>query len=253
MLCKLEAFCTEWGLEVNIKQTAVMIFNRSGKQLIESHSLWYGGAPVPSAKTYCYLGITFTITGSFVLSQTHLKQKGTRAYFGLKKQIDLRFISKLAVFKLLDSLIQPIVTYGCPIWIAYSKSAAMIAACGNSTTPDGTSCLTKIATDPCERLHISILKWIMGVNKRTSNAAVWGDCGRSTLLITALFKQSMSYLNRLRLMEDSGLDTFVKHAYYEQRSLQLDWYTICVTQICPELSTSLTITNVKKLTPTRNS
>lgn len=39
-------------------------------------------------------------------------------------------------------------------------------------------------------------------DKRTSNAAVWsvwGDCGRSPLLVTAL-KQYISYLYRLKLM-----------------------------------------------------
>ena len=36
MIDELEKFCTEWGLSVNIKKTAVMVFNKSGRQLKES-------------------------------------------------------------------------------------------------------------------------------------------------------------------------------------------------------------------------
>ena len=38
--------------------------------------------------------------------------------------------------------------------------------------------LASIARDPLERLHLSFLKWNLGVGKRTSNAPVWGDCVR---------------------------------------------------------------------------
>jgi hypothetical protein len=41
-----------------------------------------------------------------------------------------------------------------------------------------------IATDPLENVHLSIsfLKVTLGANKTTSNAAVWGDCGRGGIL-----------------------------------------------------------------------
>ena len=40
-----------------------------------------------------------------------------------------------------------------------------------------------IAKDPLEIIKLSVLKWTMGVHKKTSNSAVWGDTGRYPLVI----------------------------------------------------------------------
>ena len=225
MLRELESFCNEWGLEVNIQKTAVMIFSRSGKQLKESHTLIYKGSIVPSAKSYCYLGITLTLSGSFALTQSHLKQKGMRGYFALKKHVDLRHISKRAVFRLIDSLILPIVAYGCPVWITQTKAAKIFSSELIKNEEQSIKNLQNMASDPIERLHLSMLKWTLGVNKKTSNAAVWGDCGRTPLLTGAL-KQAMSYLNRLRLMDTTDPNSLVRQAFQEQISLGLPWFSL---------------------------
>ena len=226
MLNELEVFCKDWGLEVNIKKTAILIFNVSGKQLIESHTFVYQGKFVPSVKTYCYLGITLSLSGTFTQTQIILKQKAMRAYFALKKQIDLRYISKLAVFKLLDSLIVPIASYGSPVWFPSTKASLVL----QSGPINGAECehkslnfMKQISSDPIEKLHLSILKWTIGVNKKTSNVAVWGDCGRTPLLISTM-KQSISYFNRLRLMDITNSDSIVRHAYREQEKSQLPWF-----------------------------
>ena len=38
--------------------------------------------------------------------------------------------------------------------------------------------LSTIAQDPMENLHLSLLKWTLGVRKRTANIPIWGDSGR---------------------------------------------------------------------------
>ena len=68
----------------------------------------------------------------------------------------------MAVTKLIDALILPVITYGSPVWFAKTKAAKFLS--------DKTSDFKSIATDPPERLHISMLKWTMGVRKYTSNA-----------------------------------------------------------------------------------
>ena len=70
--------------------------------------------------------------------------------------------------------------YGSQVWLpsteAFKQMAASLTEDIKKSAVDNTStCLSKIATDPIERLHLSFLKWTMGVNKYTSNAAVWGD------------------------------------------------------------------------------
>ena len=49
---------------------------------------------------------------------------------------------------------------------------------------------------PGVKLHLSFLKWNLGVGEKTSNAAVWVDLGRYSLVIK-ISKQVLSYFDRL--------------------------------------------------------
>ena len=110
-------FCTTWGLEVNIKKTAILIFNKSGRTLKESTGFTYGTTEVPSDNKYCYLGITLTLSGSLTLAMEELKKKGLRAYFSLKNLVDINELSVNSILKLFDALIiLPVVSYACQIW-----------------------------------------------------------------------------------------------------------------------------------------
>ena len=88
MLNTLPSYCSEWGLTVNTDKTAVMVFNRSGRQLKESFCFKFGEISIPSAKEYCYLGISFSINGSLKMAKEKLRQKGLRSYFALKRMLD---------------------------------------------------------------------------------------------------------------------------------------------------------------------
>ena len=218
MIDRLHQYCSEWGLSVNMDKTAVMVFNRSGRLLKESLGFTYGNTTIPSARSYCYLGITFSLSGTFLPAQQHLRQKGLRAYFSLKGTIDIRALKKSTVFKLFDALILPVVSYACQIWL---PSTFLIR---ELTNPVAGHHLPAIAKDQLERLHLSFLKWTMGVHKRTSNAAVWGDCGRYPLGIT-LLKQVYDYYERLRHLDLQNSDCLVRHAFKEQIALNLNWYS----------------------------
>ena len=218
MMDKLHEFCSEWGLSVNITKTAVLVFNRSGRLLKESHGFTYGNTIIPTAKSYCYLGITFSLTGSFKTAQGILRQKGLRAYFSLKRLIDISAVSRWAAFRLFDALILPVVSYGCQVWLPTTSALDILS----SSTAERHSLLGNISKDPLEALHLSFLKWSIGVNKRTSNAAVWGDSGRGPLAIT-LLKQLIDYRNRLEKLDGSDSPALVRAAFVEQKKLNLPW------------------------------
>ena len=102
--------------------------------------------------------------------------------------LDLRGLRKSVLFILFDALILPVAAYGSQVWLpgteAFRQMAASLNEDQNKSAVDNTSTrLSKIATDPIERLHLSLLKWTMGVNKYTSYAAVWGDTGRHPLAL----------------------------------------------------------------------
>ena len=83
---------------------------------------------------------------------------------------------------------------------------------------------TSIAKDPLERLHLSFLKWNVGVSRKASNAAIWGDTGRVPLLIN-VSKQVFGYYKRLESMSaDNEINCLVKSAFNEQRLLNMNWF-----------------------------
>ena len=219
MLDVLMTYCVEWGLTVNISKTAVLVFNKSGRLLKESHTFTLGGEAIPAARDYCYLGVTFTLCGSLKTAQKKLRQKGLRSYFSLRRMINFRLIRKTILFKLFDALIRPVVSYACQVWL---PSTSLFKLFNNST--QGIDNAKKIALDPLENLHLALLKWTLGVHKSTSNSAVWGDCGRYPLGIE-LSKMVFSYHERLEGMDRDNSSCLVRHAFCEQKHLGLGWYS----------------------------
>ena len=79
-------------------------------------------------------------------------------------------------------------------------------------------------SDPLEKLHLSFLKWTLGVPKGTSNAAVYGDTGRIPLVLSIL-KQFVNFFNCLSLLDRNDSNSIARHAFAEQKQLKLPWYT----------------------------
>ena len=63
-LTKLERFCNTWQFEVNIKKSQIVIFNPSGR-LLSGYEFKYQKHPLKVVKSYCYLGVDLTTSGSF--------------------------------------------------------------------------------------------------------------------------------------------------------------------------------------------
>ena len=83
MLNVQRTYCGEWGLTVSTDKTAVMVFNRSGRQLKDSLTFKFRDIEIPSAREYCYLGVSFSLHGTLRPAQEKLRQKGLRSYFAL--------------------------------------------------------------------------------------------------------------------------------------------------------------------------
>ena len=148
-----------------------------------------------------------------------LRKKGLKAYFALKRMIDLSALTPKIVFKLFDALILPIVSYGSVIWLQSTQCTKTILRSTTNKTK-----LRQMAADPMERLHLKFLKWTLLVHKKCSNLACYGDSGRYPLYIR-LAKQATSYFNRLDSPDAGENSTLVRHAFAEQKKSRLGWYT----------------------------
>ena len=79
-------------------KTAVMVFNRSERQLKDSLTFKFEDTAIPSAREYCYLGVSFSLKGTLRPAQDRLRQKGLRSYFALKRMLDLRGLRTSVLF-----------------------------------------------------------------------------------------------------------------------------------------------------------
>ena len=167
----LHDYCVEWELSVNMKKTAVMVFNKTGKILNCSRGLTFNNTEIDTVRSYCYLGVTFTLSGSFKHATNELRHKANRGYFALRKVVDWKYLKRSTIITLFDSLIKPIVMYACPIWIPEITGDMLYTQCINEEVVEQ-QITTALAKLPCEQLHLSFLKWTLGTHKRTNNCSM---------------------------------------------------------------------------------
>ena len=119
-----------------------------------------------------YLGFTISSSGKFNQCKLDLYKKSMKAYFKLQNCLSSTNPSIDTFLHLYDHTIKPILTYGSEIWGMFSV--------------DSFSCRKKndyrfekfFSTSHTEQSHVNILKYILGVNRKTTNIAVMSELGR---------------------------------------------------------------------------
>jgi exonuclease III len=189
-LNNLDEYCNKWGLHVNLTKTKVIIFNKGG-HLIKKFSFTFQGNIIEIVQSYCYLGIIFTASGSFKPACERLCDQASKALFKLK-QLNVRNNIPVAL-QLFKCLILPILMYGSEIWSPYYlkgiKKHNLMTICENL---------------PAEKLVIKFYKYLLGVHKHATNAAVRGELGQFGLL-TSLLPHAFKYWLRLTTFDTSSL------------------------------------------------
>ena len=117
----LHEFASKWELSINIDKTKIMVFNSSSRLLKCSYGFKLGNLDISSAKSYCYLGIQFSLNGSFKCAMNELRKKALRAFFSIRRMVDTRALTTKSMLKLIDSLVKPVATYACQIWLPCTK------------------------------------------------------------------------------------------------------------------------------------
>ena len=99
-LKKLESYCADWCLEVNLDKTKILVFNKTGK--LYKHEFKFTGETLDCVREYKYLGV--------------------KGIFKLKSIFSSTYPKSSVVFHIFDHTIKPILTYGCEIWASMSKT-----------------------------------------------------------------------------------------------------------------------------------
>ena len=67
---------------------------------MDSSNFHFGDWVIPSDRSYCYLVITLTLSGSLSRIMNELRKKGLRAYFSLKNLVDISELTVNTLFQL---------------------------------------------------------------------------------------------------------------------------------------------------------
>ena len=132
------------------------------------------------------MGVNFHYTGNFRYSVKSLGEKANRAYHNLLILFNKVHLDTQTKLKLFETMVTPIMLYGAEVW--------GIDGC-----------------DEIDRLQMKFYKSLLGVNKQTTNAAVYGELGRYPLTNTAK-KRSINYWLKIMLRQNLS----IYNAYDEQ-------------------------------------
>jgi len=197
-LNSLQNYCNKWKLKVNINKTKVIIFSK-GKKDFSKFNFSINGTAIEIVEKYKYLGIILYFNGNLKHAAEHLYNQSLKALFSIKPKIlnssDLNINLKL---KLFDTLIRPICTYGSEIWIS-----------------DFNINESNIDKMPFEKIQNKFCKYILNVNRKSSNLAAKCELGRKPVInfITYL---AFKYFNRFKMM---SCDRFLHEVFEVDKAL----------------------------------
>ena len=116
-----------------------------------------------------------------------------RALFKLKGLLHGTGMRPNTCLKLFDQLIKPICLYGSEIWgVEFCRSA------------DPEKIYTYFEKLPCEKLNMSMCRFILGLHKKSQISATRGELGRYPLGIDAI-ANVMSYCDYLQMKDKDSL------------------------------------------------
>ena len=177
----LGAFCTDRQLTVNVANTKAMVFE-ARKNVMPP--LLYAETAIEQVDIFKHLGVQMHGTNGLTPAMEYLCKAAKRASFGLQRccqQLRIHDPTLNLKIKLFDTLVEPILCYGCYIWSVLG-------------------CRSAIAK--LQRVQIDFLKILLRVQIHTSTLHVRAEFGRYPLKI-AWQAQAANYLSRLESMDDN--------------------------------------------------
>lgn len=187
---KLATYCDKWKLQVNLKKTKVILYNRQGS-LIKKYNFRFKSNNIEVTKQYKYLGFIFSCSGSSKIGITNLINQAQKAWFSIKYYLSASKQKNINTYlTLFDTQIKPILLYACEAWADSIN--------GNI---DDASILTK---NKLETFQISIYKQLLGVSRKTTNVAVLLELGKHPIS-TYMHYQAIKYFSRLSSIRSERL------------------------------------------------
>ena len=157
-LDRLNLYCHEWGLTVNVEKTKIVVFRKRG--LLRENERWhFNNSYIQVVNDFNYLGTVFNYTGTFILNNEFINGKGLKALHTLITNTSKYDFKVKILLQLFDTFVGSTLNYGCEI-TGFSKSKQI------------------------ERIHLKFLRYILNVKQSTSTISLYGELGRYPLYIS---------------------------------------------------------------------
>ena len=202
----LETYCAERGLTVNLVKTKVMLFagadsEAEALQRVERARLTYGGGRLAAVPEFKYLGVVFhccrPIGESAAPGRAGVGRFAAAMFEGRCQQLGLEATSLLLT--LYRTFVDSTLSYGAAVWApGLALQAARRSVVGSSRL-----------SDP-EKLHLSSLRYVLGLPHRTPNATVLAEAGQPPLHVTWLGRAARFWSSLLEAPEGSLIGTIVE-------------------------------------------
>ena len=109
----LQQYSNEWGLELNLSKTKIMIFNKQGAT-IRKFKFYFQGREIEIVKQYAYQGFTFIPSGKKHQRIENLINKPKKSWFILQRFLCKSERKTVSTYlNLIDTTIKPVVLYAC--------------------------------------------------------------------------------------------------------------------------------------------
>jgi hypothetical protein len=201
-LNQLNNWCKQWLMEVNLKKTKVMIFQKSNKKQ-KLPDFFIGDKTIEIAREYTYLGLKLSSNGLFTQAIQTISTKAIQTLFSIKKKINFFNLKPKLAMKISNGIISPILLYNSKVWGGYT--------CTNKD-------FHKWDQTPTEKAHLKFCKLYLGLHRKATNIASRGELGKFPLLID-IHKRLIKYIIHINSLPDSA---FVKQAFQLSKELHVN-------------------------------
>lgn len=185
MLDVLGDFCRATCMIVNVVKSEVVVFNVKKTAV----SFTYNGDTMPVKDHFVYLGVRLDanhVVGSVM--DMRLKKARAAMYAMFRRCYELGLHNVYMQGRLFDTLVQPVLNYGCEVWAAEQLSGA------KAVHGEGTA----------ELLHFAFLRQSLGVRKSTSHAVMLTETGRG-FMNQSWLRQCLNFHNRIMIRNSGDL------------------------------------------------
>ena len=125
---------------------------------------------------YCYLGVNFSVSGSFSFARTEIYKKGLKAFFKFSKSFNDKNPSIKTFLHKCYHTVKAVLMYGSEIW-----------GCFHPDKLKSHKSFCNLCNDSIiEKLNVKSCTYILGVPRRCTNSSVMSELGRYSLYFSII-------------------------------------------------------------------